>query len=333
MITIHKAILHILDFQSGLTVFSEEELDLGSDSIFTFLTKHLERASQDQQAQPGEFYPESSFLIQVQDYFTEQLDFVEFSRHIAELLYKALSQSDALVSTDLLVCDAALDDARFLAILLCNNRVGFTHQVNQAEGKVRNEIIHHYAILPGLSQKIDEYALISVDPLAIRLVEKKRSMNGQEALALSEQVLQCSTKISPQETVKLVSTIAKTVAENHGESAVAAVSRAKSFMVENTELSDYLDPSDLSREIFPMSPMLQAEYLKEVQEAGITEKVKLDKEFTVKKGRNHKIKTDTGIELSFPVDYFDSKEFIEFINNPDGTISISLKNIGKIVNK
>jgi len=49
--------------------------------------------------------------------------------------------------------------------------------------------------------------------------------------------------------------------------------------------------------------------------------------------RNHKIKTDTGIEITFPVDYTHDQRYIDFINNPDGTISIEIKNVGKIINK
>ena len=49
--------------------------------------------------------------------------------------------------------------------------------------------------------------------------------------------------------------------------------------------------------------------------------------------RNHKIRTDTGIEITFPSEYIENTDFIQFINNPDGTLSIELKNIGKIVNK
>ena len=60
---------------------------------------------------------------------------------------------------------------------------------------------------------------------------------------------------------------------------------------------------------------------------------KLKNPFAVKTGRNHKIKTDTGIEITFPADLFQNTEYIEFINNPDGTISIELKNIGKIINQ
>lgn len=48
---------------------------------------------------------------------------------------------------------------------------------------------------------------------------------------------------------------------------------------------------------------------------------------------NHKNKTDIGIEITFPVDYFKYNDYLEFINNPDGTISIQIKNISKLINK
>lgn len=49
--------------------------------------------------------------------------------------------------------------------------------------------------------------------------------------------------------------------------------------------------------------------------------------------KNQKIRTDTGIELSFPTAYFENPDKIEFINNPDGTISIEIKHVGKITNR
>lgn len=45
------------------------------------------------------------------------------------------------------------------------------------------------------------------------------------------------------------------------------------------------------------------------------------------------IKTDTGIEITFPTDYFENHDYIEVVNNPNGTLSIEIKNIGKITNK
>ena len=41
--------------------------------------------------------------------------------------------------------------------------------------------------------------------------------------------------------------------------------------------------------------------------------------------RNHKIRTDTGIEISFPAEMGSNSEYIEFVNEPNGLISIELK--------
>ena len=58
MIVIDKAILHILDFNSGMTVFSDEELTV-ENSIETFLLKHIEKSMNSQDAKEGKFYEDS----------------------------------------------------------------------------------------------------------------------------------------------------------------------------------------------------------------------------------------------------------------------------------
>ena len=40
---------------------------------------------------------------------------------------------------------------------------------------------------------------------------------------------------------------------------------------------------------------------------------------------------DNGIELIVPLDVYRNGDLIEFVNNPDGTVSIMLKNIEKLV--
>jgi len=333
LILVSKAILHILDFTSGMTVFSDQELELQNDSVNTFVTKHIEKTYQDQNAKAGAFHTDSNFKRQLADYLEGKLDFAAFSVTIAEAMQAAVSRADAADSFDVLVCDLRVEDNRVIGILKCNNKVGFTHQVIQTDAKIKNEIINHFAILPSLTQKIDEYAFIDVDSLAIRFVDKKLVVNGEETYVLPEKILGCSSAVSPNSTIKLVKSITEKVAENHGQSSVAAISKVKNYMVEHMETSEVLDPVELGRKVFRASPVMQEEYLAEVQKAGIAEAVKVDRDFCVKKGRNHKIKTDTGIEISFPVDYFENKEYMEFVNNPNGTISIQLKNIGKIMNK
>ena len=50
-------------------------------------------------------------------------------------------------------------------------------------------------------------------------------------------------------------------------------------------------------------------------------------------GKTHVIKTDTGIEIRVPSEFVSNADYIEFINQADGTISIQLRNISKLVDK
>lgn len=333
VIAVNKAILHILDFNSNVTVFSEQELELGSSSVATFLMKHVEKSYCDPNLKPGKFSPTSKFKAQLRAYGDGEVGFIDLSAHIANLMHEAIAKSDKLISADLLVCDLTVNGEQVIAMLKCNNRIGYTHQVTREEAGIRNTIINHYAILPNPSQKLDEYAFVGVHSSDIRFADKKCCIDGQDVFILSDIILECSSRVSPKDTIGLVNAITRNVAERHGENTAIAVSKAKTFIIENTEVSEYLDPIELGKEVFAASPLMQQEYTQEVAQAGITEAIKIDKGLAVRSGRTHKIKTDIGIEISIPIDYFQNKDYVEFFNNPDGTLSIELKNIGKLQNK
>lgn len=332
LIIINKAILHILDFNSGVTVFSDKELTI-ENSVETFLLKHIEKAYYDQNLKLGTFYEDSVFKEKFNSYINEELNFIDFSRYIVEVMYNTISKSDKMESTDLLVCDLILDDERFLALFKCNNRIGFIHQVIQTDEGIKNDIINNFAIMPNLTQKIDEYAFISALSQTIKFVDKKSSIDGEEAHIISDYILECSFTASPKTTMETVNFIAKKVAENHGRNSVETITKAKAFIAENTQVSEYLEPMNLGKQIFSDSPIMQEEYFNEIKSSGLADTIKIDRDFALKKTKSHKIKTDTGIEINIPVDYFQNKDYVEFINNPDGTLSINLKNIGKLINK
>jgi hypothetical protein len=333
MIGINRAILHILDFNSNLTVFSEQELEIGSGSAAAYLMKHLERSFTDPSLKPGVFNQSSAMKADIAAYAKAEISFVQLSTQIAGALYQAIAQSDKLVSADVLVCDINVNGEQVVAILKCNNRVGFTHQVAQGEAGISNSIIHHYAILPSLAHKLDEYAFVWVATGEIRFVDKKCSIGGSEVYILPEIVLDCSSRISQKDTIAMVTSITRKVAENHGENPAMAVSRAKTLIIENAEMSEYLNPQELGSAVFADSPLMQQQYRQEVAQAGLEEAVRIDRNLAVRTGRTQKLKTDTGIEITIPIDYFQNTEYVEFINNPNGTLSIALKNIGKLVDK
>lgn len=61
MIVISKAILHIMDFNSGATIYSGAELDMGAPGTYDFLAGHIDKLFKDASAKTGQFLPESIF--------------------------------------------------------------------------------------------------------------------------------------------------------------------------------------------------------------------------------------------------------------------------------
>jgi len=332
MVIIDKAILHILDFNSGMTVYSDEELTV-QDSIETFLLKHIEKSWGSQDAKPGTFYEDSHCAELVKEYLSGEMSFVPFSKELTKKLEDAFVHAEEMASSDVIVADVRIDDRRQIVIFKSNSHIGYTHQVNQTETGIKNEIINHYSIMPNLSQKMEEFAFIDTESKEISVTAKKYTIDGNSILVFPEILLECSLTPSPKEAIKNLSKTAAKVAEAYGQDKVATEAAVKSYVTENMQNTDELDLVEAGKEIFKENPSMQADFDNAIKEAGFTEPVKMDQEATIKKMCKHKLKTDTGIELTIPSEYFDNTEYMEFHNNEDGTLSIMLKHIGNIVNR
>ena len=332
MIIIDKAILHILDFNSGMTVYSDEELTV-QDSIETFLLKHIEKSWGSQEAKPGTFYDDISFQKLLEEYISGEMSFVPFSKAITHVLEDAFTHAEEMASADVIVADVRIDDQRQIAVFKSNSHVGYTHQVNQTEKGIKNEIINHYSIMPNLTQKMEEFAFIDAGTKAVSVSSKKYTIDGNSIYVFPEILLECSLAPSPKEAIKNLSKTAAKVAEAYGQDKVSTEAAVKSYVAENMQESDELDLLEAGKELFPENAAMQADFDTAIKDAGFTEPVKMDQEATMKKVCKHKLKTDTGIELTIPTDYFDNTEYVEFNNNDDGTLSITLKHIANIVNR
>lgn len=332
MIIINNAVLHILDFNSNAMVFSDLPLEIHNEAVETFIIKHLEKSINNTGAFESQFSAHSEMQKTFTNYAAGDIDFISFSTAFAKQIQAALSESDKTGLIDVLAVDFSLDNEKYFGALLCENKVGFTHQVIQTNEGLRNEIINHYAILPNISQKIDTFALVNLSTLAIQYADKKYLINGEDTYLLRDAVLKIDTGVSQKETFKLVNEVTKKVSDEYGGNSAQAVSKVKKIIRDNSETSEYINPLDIGAEIFEESELMQEKYKQEMIAAKAPESVKVKNNFVERIAKKHKIKTDTGVEISIPIDYFEDRDFIEFINNANGTLSIEIKNIGKIVN-
>lgn len=353
MLRINHAILHVFDFTSCVNVFSQAELDLDHRQVKSYVTKQVKKAFGNIDNKRGEFGADSMFAQEMRAYFAGQREFIDLSVQIAQFIADELGRMSKSESTDLLVVDfeeeekldggstdeQAIDASfegkiqRYFGIFFLESKQAFMHSIGYGEDGVPcNEIERHHAILPNPSQKISSFAVINLRTLEVAFQDKKREIAGQETYLIPDGLLQCSTQASSKEVISELSRIVEEVASEYGADPVVSLSKAKAYVHEATEEASDIAPFDMAQEVFEDEP-LRERFVEQVRQEQFPEQVRVERQAVQRVTRNHKIRTDTGIEITFPSEYANNPDFIEFASTPNGLISIELKNIGHIENR
>lgn len=332
---VNHAILHILDFESAVNVMSQRELDLDTRAVRSFVTSHLRRARTSGDNKRGAFAEDSAFAGELKSFFFGERDFIDLSQQIAEFVSGELAKAEKIESTDVFVADFEDDDdVRWFAVMLMNSRMAFMHEVAREGGEVRNDIARHYAILPSPSQKVASFALVRASTMDVYFQDKKRKIAGEDTFLIPDGLLQCETGVSGKEAIDAVTRVVEQVAEEHGANTAVALAKAKAAVAEAVEEDEELPPWDIVDEAFEDEPVMRDAIKASLQEEHLPERVTVERAQVERAAvRNHKIRTDTGIEISFPAEMVDNPDYIEFVNEPNGLISISLRNIGSFENR
>lgn len=332
---VNHAILHILDFESAVNVMSQRELDLDTRAVRSFVTSHLRRARTSGDNKRGAFTEDSAFAGELKSFFFGERDFIDLSQQIAEFVSGELAKAEKIESTDVFVADFEDDDdVRWFAVMLMNSRMAFMHEVAREGGEVRNDIARHYAILPSPSQKVASFALVRASTMDVYFQDKKRKIAGEDTFLIPDGLLQCETGVSGKEAIDAVTRVVEQVAEEHGANTAVALAKAKAAVAEAVEEDEELPPWDIVDEAFEDEPVMRDAIKASLQEEHLPERVPVERAQVERAAvRNHKIRTDTGIEISFPAEMVDNPDYIEFVSEPNGLISISLRNIGSFENR
>jgi hypothetical protein len=333
--SVKKAVLHILDSNAGMPVLSYSELEIENSGIEDFISRHVLKMSNDAAVKRGEFSePENNAVFKaVKGFAHNEISFIDASIEISTYLFELMTKHVDILPADVLICTADIDGRTFFALLKLNYREGYTHYVESSDEGVQNRLIKHKTILPSETQKVDEGFLICLEDYSVRLLEKSYEINGEKVPYLSQLLLKCTTDISKKDTVRVIHKIAKEMNEKYYNDSFEKMTGFKAAVCEISEETGTVDIDTLARGIFKDSQEIQQEYVENVRKAGVYRAIPMEDTYVEKHFRTQKIKTDTGIELNFPSEMFNNKEMMEFINNPDGTISIVIKKVNKIISR
>lgn len=329
-IRIKNVIVHILDSTIGMPVLSDTELEYGSE-VAEFLREHIARISSGDDAKECRFYKEESEVYHLLNAYADE-DFVPISKDIASMLYEIMNSNIDIPAADLMVVRFKEGDDEYLALLKMNYKSLYTHRTmatEDGEGNI-NEIIRHKSILPSESQRLTEAAIIRLQDLALWVIEKKYEVNGEKTNYFSFLFLKCSAHLSHKSKLSIVSRAVESVQKEGFDETerFEKQMRAKSIIQEEIEEKGGFVVEELAERIFEEQPELKVAFQDKMEKYDmVKEEIQPQSENTVRKYQSQHLYTDTGIEIKIPMEQYKNPRSVEFITNPDGTISVLIKNI------
>lgn len=329
-IRIRNVIVHIMDPTIGMPVLSDTELEYGSE-IAEFLKEHIVKISSGDDAKECRFYKEESEIYRMLNSYSDE-DFVAVSKEIAGLLYDIMSGNIDIPPADLMVVRFREGEEEYLALLKMNYKAFYTHRTMTAgdgEGN-SNEIIRHKSILPSESQRLTEAAVIRLNDLALQVIERKYEVNGEKTNYFSFLFLKCSAHMSHKSKLAIVSRAVESVQKEGFDETerFEKQMRAKSIIQEEIEEKGGFVVEELAEKIFEQEPELKVAFQDKMEKYDmVKEEIQPRSDTTVRKYQSQHLYTDTGIEIKIPMEQYKNPQSVEFITNPDGTISVLIKNI------
>ena len=331
-IRIKKAIVHILDSTIGMPVLSDAELDFGSE-FADFLKEHIAKISSGDDGKSCQFYKEESEVYRMLTQYSDDF-FVDVSKDMADFLYSIMNSNIDIPPADLIVVRFRYGEEEYLGLLKMNYKSLYTHRtLASEEGGNTNEIIRHKSILPPESQRLSEAAIIGLSDLSVQVVERKYDVNGEKTNYFSYLFLKCSGRMSHKSKLSIVTKAVEAVQKDgYGDlGQYEAQMKAKRIIQEELEEKGGFVVEEIAEKIFEEKPELKTAFQDKMEKYNmVKEEVLPQSETTTRKYQKQHLFTDTGIEIKIPMEQYKNPGSVEFITNPDGTVSVLIKNIGHL---
>lgn len=332
-INIKRFIVHILDANLQMPVISELDHPLDGDGI-EFIETHIIKILKSDDTKTAKFMDESKIRDICNDLKFDMQRFTDCTKKIADQLFELMRKHVDIPAADLICCLFGLEGSLYLGIFKLNYKEAFSHYVQNSEDGRVNSIVKQRTALPGKSQKVEEAAIINLQSYNIQLVEKRYDINGEMMNYFSELFLNCTTNPSSAEKVKKFQKATEKFNRQYFESTFEKAAEIKKTATEAIEENGVMNIADVAETVFGKAPDIKNAYIEELGKAGLKDTVVMVPEKLFEKDfKTQKIKTDTGIEIAYPVAYHGDKNKIEFIVEADGSQTIVITGIGNIFNK
>ena len=347
-IVIRKAILHILDTVHGECILSNTLLDPGPD-LYEFIRNHIYKIVSSDDTKDCEFNPETSPIYSILETWDEsdETSFIEASQSIADRLYVAMGEGLDIPAADLLFVSFQAEGTIYLALLKMNYKESYTHIVtNDSETEemsdddetevpvIHADIIKSKALLPSSGTRIPEAIIINLSDFHIKLLEKRYEINGEKIFYLSEKFLVCHTNLPPKKKLNILTKVINNISNKYDGADLKTKMDTKSALQKEYVDNKSFDIEEIGNRLFGKSPEKKSEFDKKMEQYDLQyDNFTVTNESTVKKLERQVMVTDSGIEISIPMETYNKLANLEIQTDVTGKSTIIIKNIDNLILK
>ena len=325
-IIIHQAILHVLDTTLDAPVLSGGGMELTVEKT-AYLQNHIEKLLASDEIRQCRPLPDSAFRNELE----HNQDFIDLSCRIAGVLFDYMHAHTTIPGADLAVVDFTRDGAPWLGILKLNYKNGYTHYTETVEGAPVNSIIQQRACLPTQSGKVEEGALVNLTDYSMRLLEKKYDIDGHKEFYLSSVVFQYTQAEPEKKKLQAIQEAAAQAVKDAYEDEPHADAQVAMLIANQAADNDnQVSVEQVRQQLAEEYPLAAVPFDDYVEKSEVLEEAAAPVTVTparIRRMESRSIRTANGIEVKIPTELLNSDSELEFLHDPDGSVSLLIKNV------
>ena len=325
-IIIHQAILHVLDTTLDAPVLSGGGMELTAEKT-AYLQNHIEKLLASDEIRQCRPLPDSAFRNELE----HNQDFIDLSCRIAGVLFDYMHAHTTIPGADLAGVDFTRDGAPWLGILKLNYKNGYTHYTETVEGAPVNSIIQQRACLPTQSGKVEEGALVNLTDYSMRLLEKKYDIDGHKEFYLSSVVFQYTQAEPEKKKLQAIQEAAAQAVKDAYEDEPHADAQVAMLIANQAADNDnQVSVEQVRQQLAEEYPLAAVPFDDYVEKSEVLEEAAAPVTVTparIRRMESRSIRTANGIEVKIPTELLNSDSELEFLHDPDGSVSLLIKNV------
>ena len=192
-----------------------------------------------------------------------------------------------------------------------------------------NEFLQQQVLSSSLLKQ-DFAFTVELSDLSLHIIEEQRTLHGERMYVLSKHFLDASAKASYRESSKEIERVTKALSEKYEMDPIEAVPKVKRMMKEAISEQEDIQIDEIAETVFREVPFAADEFISQMAQKGISGKVSTAAVKMPKAAQMQRLKTDTNVEIIFPVEYMEEPDKFRLIHLDDGTIRIEIRNVSHV---